>query len=93
MAWRPLSDGDLFAPVKGVPPPVPEGYVRDLKNPFIARLLLLDCEHRFICKEQKSCGKVVKIIECSFFDKIVNQLECQTCLKTGLKGQSKNQEL
>jgi hypothetical protein len=77
--WRKLKNGDMFAPHRGTVPTPPKGYVRDSRNPHLVHPDIRNCEHRFIFKEQLSCGKIEKIIECSLKNLNVTQLECFTC--------------
>lgn len=79
MLWRSLPNGDKFAPRRGSAPPPPEGYCTDSKNPYLAHPILPDCEDRFMSKETLSCGKVIGIIECSYFNTEVTQMRCFTC--------------
>lgn len=79
MRWRTRPNGDLFAPKKGAPPEIPEGYCRDDHDPFLAHPKLDECLYRFQSTEQLSCGKIQQIIECDFHKRFVTQLECFKC--------------
>jgi len=85
MRWRIRPNGDLFAPKRGTPPCPPEGYYRDRNDPFLAHPCLPECEARFIGTETLSCGKILKIIECSELGREVSQKECSLCQKVGFK--------
>jgi hypothetical protein len=81
MNWRLLPNGDKFVPHRGSPPQVPKEYIRDSRNPFLVHPDIGECKERFIVKEQYSCGKIEKIIECSFLNREVTQLICFTCTR------------
>ena len=80
MSWRTLSNGDKFAPRRGVPV-APEGYCLDARDKYLAHPILRECEYRFMSREVLSCGKVLGIIECSLpsINDNVNQMTCFKC--------------
>jgi hypothetical protein len=88
--WRRLPNGTLAAPRRGTPPPAPVGY-QATRDPFVAVPILKVCEHRFETTETLSCGKILKIIECSYFNKNVETMTCFKCeVPNGQKMDSKS---
>lgn len=68
----------LVFPMRGDPPPVPEGYIRDPGNPFVLHLKWIDCLHRDLKKPRcEQCKTIVPW--CDFFDELVTPNECLSC--------------
>jgi hypothetical protein len=82
-----MSNGDLFAPQRGVPPKPPEGYCQDSKNLFLYHPILEPCHFRVDFRETLGCGKLEIGTFCDFYEIVVNGGNCKDCLahKTFLK--------
>ena len=76
--YRKVKGGSLAAPVRGLPPPVPEGYVRDANDPYIFHLGLEDCKYRDTRQNIfESCTG--EILYCTKLQKKVTRIICKRC--------------
>ena len=76
--YRKIGNGSLSAPVRGLPPKVPNGYVRDDKDPYIFHLGIEDCEHRDTRRNIfESCTG--EVLFCKQKNKTVTRLQCKRC--------------
>lgn len=79
MNFRLLSNGDMFAPQRGIPPQPPEGYCQDSKNLFLYHPILDECNYRTAFREILGCGKLDIGTHCDLFIKVVTGADCKDC--------------
>ena len=76
---RQTNNGDYFAPRRGSPPIIPEGYSRDTKDPYLFHLILEPC--LYLGKKRtilKCCG--IKIFSYCRRDSMVTTPRlCKLC--------------
>jgi hypothetical protein len=73
----------IFAPRRGKPPPVPEGYEREPGDDYIFRRKLLPCVYRQeVAPTKRCCGGTGVSLKCLVIDETVTR---QTCLECGAR--------
>lgn len=77
--YRTLPSGSLFVPRRGnIPPPCPEGYLRDGGDPWIFHIDLSPCKYR-VDKPDKTCNCARVILWCDSSNRKITQLDCKGC--------------
>lgn len=81
MHYRLTANGTLFAPERGHPPEVPDGYIRDPKDLFHFLPILIQCDNRFEERRKMGCCDDVSIeLHCKVIKgRLVNQGLCFQC--------------
>ena len=77
--FRKVAGGSLAAPVRGMPPKTPEGYIRDEQDPYLFHLDVDPCEHRTIKRRYSGCCGQAELSYCARDNKIINRLVCTHC--------------
>ena len=79
MRLRVLPNGIMFAPRRGPPPPVPEGYEIYNNDPYIFAPILPECEHREFKQPDSRCCGQAKYLYCNYYGKRVTRTQCVEC--------------
>lgn len=76
--YRQLPNGDLFVPRRSnIPPPCPDGYIRDGGDYWVFHICLQRCEHRKDIPDPTCNCRVV--LWCGHHNKQIKLLECKEC--------------
>ncbi len=80
MRLRQLNDGTLIAPRRGKAPKCPDGYIVDAGNPFVFRMIPIECEFKTQKETQSERCKCKKLVPfCTELDKQVTGKFCKGC--------------
>lgn len=74
-----LPNGDLWIAEPNNPPPAPKGYLQSTNKPYYYFLLVKECDHRFILKEELCCNRSKEIIYCDYYEEQILQIRCKKC--------------
>ena len=79
---RKLRDGTLVAPMRGKPPPCPEGYEVSGSSDYVFKLKRPECIHRYQKKVTTQCCVLCKTY-CDYIGEktTVTRLVCVECTK------------
>lgn len=69
----------LMAPMRGSPPPAPEGYEPSPGNPFVFLPCMEECEHRGIKKPKNYCCGRGDRLFCAVIENVVLRITCSQC--------------
>jgi hypothetical protein len=78
--FRKGLNGILVAPRRGKPPPAPEGYEEVPGYRFQYRLIIPDCEHRYL--DDSDCIKCPRSspkMACKVVERVVTRTLCHEC--------------
>jgi len=76
---RQISDGTLVFPPRGVPPDVPEGYERDINNPYVMRIKIEECQYSAPAEFAGGCCGLKQVIVCTKYKTRTDRLNCSNC--------------
>ena len=75
-----LADGSLMVPVRGTPPPAPEGYEQSAGDPYVYVPVLVDCTYREAkVKDKSTCCAGTHYLYCNYKKITVSRGDCKSC--------------
>lgn len=78
--YRTLPNGDLFVPRRGnVPPPCPDGYVRDGGDSWIFHWDHKPCQHRRDVPDPSCNCKTKIVLWCDYVNQQIKLGQCKEC--------------
>jgi hypothetical protein len=82
MRFRKAADGKIFAPRRGKPPAIPNGYIRDPADDYIFIPILAPCNARTEkLIKSKCCSKGKHYLYCKRTGKVIIYSRCQECIR------------